>query len=115
MQAKDEVKVLQNVQKLVEECYVDGRPRHHLAAARNPAPTTESIFFVVTLEDYNKLSEQDIQDIFRHRHILVTDIPAREYPWNLETLAKLGSVHQQREIQGEDLCSVSIAVTLHCL
>ena len=104
MQAKDEVKVLENVQQLVEECYVDGRPRHHLPAAHNPATTTDSIFFVSSLQDYNKLSEEEIQDIFSLRHIIVTDIPTREYPWNQETLSKLGSLQQQREIQGEDLC-----------
>ena len=103
------------MQSLVEELYVDGRPHHHLAAARNTAATTESIFFVVTYEDYMKLSDQDIQDIFRHRHIVVTDIPSREYQWSLETLAKLGSLQQQREIQGKVLCSQLTTEALHRL
>ena len=105
IQAADEIKVLKNVQALIEDSYVDGRPRHHLPAARNPAPTTESIFFVATSEYYDQLSDQAIQDIFRTRHIVVTDIPTCQYEWTLETLARLGSLQQQREIQGKLLRS----------
>jgi hypothetical protein len=100
--------MLKHVQALVKDCYIEGRPRHHLPAARDPAPTTpstlKSIFFVVTWQDFMALSDMQIQDIFRVRHIVVTDIPAQEYEWNRKTLTKLGSLKQQREVQGNVPC-----------
>jgi hypothetical protein len=105
MQAELEQRVLKNVQDLVQAGYIDGRPRHHQPDARNPATNaTTSIFFVVTYQDFMELSEADVQRIFMDRHIVVTDVPAQKYRWDLKTLSKLGSLEQQREIQGKFHC-----------
>jgi len=45
LQADLEISVLQRVQKLVERNYVDGRPRHHLPAARDTNYTPDPLFF----------------------------------------------------------------------
>jgi hypothetical protein len=103
LQAEKEFGVLQKIQKLVEDNYLDGRPRHHHPDARitTPISTSPSVFFVTTYEDFLALSDEMVQYIFRERHIIVTDVPARAYAWDRQTLSKFGSLFQPRDIQGE--------------
>jgi hypothetical protein len=90
------------VQDLVESYYVNGRPRHHLPAARNPTYTPDSsVFFIVDFPDFAKLSGPTIHVIARRRHIAVTNVPQEEYLWTRETLSKFGSLSALRDIQGK--------------
>jgi hypothetical protein len=81
--------------------YLNGRPRHHHPTARqvNFQPDS-SMFFIVNFNDYISLSRREIQDIFQDRHIVVTNIPSRRYPWSRETLTMLGSLTEDRDIHG---------------
>jgi hypothetical protein len=103
LQAEKEIGVLQKVQKLVQDGYLEGRPYHHQPEARLTTVTSPppSIFFVSTYQDFMALSDEEVQCIFHNRHIVVTDVPARPYAWDRQTLSKFGSLLQQRDIQGE--------------
>jgi hypothetical protein len=101
LQAPEEIKVLRNVQQLVEANYVNGRPRHHLPSARDTKYTPESsVFFIADYKDFLKLSARDIHRIARHRQILVQNVPQEDFSWSRETLARLGGLKQFRDIQG---------------
>jgi uncharacterized protein YuzB (UPF0349 family) len=105
VKAELEFEVLKNVQELVENNYVDGRPRHHLPEARQiPFTPDSSVFFIIDYPDFMKLSAQDIHYIARTRHIVVENVPQEDFTWSLETLALLGDLKQNREIQGMYLC-----------
>jgi hypothetical protein len=71
--------------------------------ARIPTPisTSPSVFFVTTYQDFLALSDEVVQYVFSERHIIITDVPARAYAWDRQTLSKFGSLLQQRDIQGE--------------
>jgi hypothetical protein len=103
LQAEKEIGVLQKVQKLVQDRYLEGRPRHHQPEARLTTVTSPlpSILFVSSYQDFMALSDEEVQHIFHDRHIVVTDVPARPYTWDRQTLSKFGSLLQQRDIQGE--------------
>lgn len=109
VQAQQEQAWLTNVQNLVKAGYIDGRPRHHHPDARNPdTDASTSVFFIAHHDDFMGLEESDIQRIFQERHIIVTDIPCRKYGWELPTLLKMGSLEQQREIQGKPFAPIHI-------
>ena len=93
--------MLQNIQRLVERSYVDGRPKHHLPSARDPTFTPgSSIFFITDHADLGKYSKADLQRIARDRHIVVQNAPQDDFEWDRETLALLGNLKLLREIQG---------------
>jgi hypothetical protein len=101
LQAETEFAVLKNVQELVESNYVNGRPRHHLPAARQiPFTPNSSIFFIVEYPDFMKMSAQEIHLVARTRNIVVRNIPQEDFTWSRETLMRLGHLEQNREIQG---------------
>ena len=98
--------ILRNIQNLVEAGYVDGRPKHHLPSARELTFTPKSsIFFIADHSYFMKLSKKDIHRVARDRHIVVQNVPQEEFLWNRETLSKLGSLEQLREIQGKSRSS----------
>jgi len=99
--AQVEYEILQRVQNLVESHYVDGRPRHHLPSARSLVREPgASMFFIVEFADFVKMSTQTIQDVFRHRNIIVRNFPQRRFEWSLDTLSLVGELYQGRDIQG---------------
>ena len=94
--------VLQNVQELVESHYVNGRPRHHLPAARDPQYTPGcSMFFIVDFVDFMKMPAAQIHIIARDRHIVVENVPQEDFSWSRESLSRFGLLSQLREIQGK--------------
>jgi hypothetical protein len=95
--------ILQKVQNLVKSNYVDQRPKHHLHSARNPEiepNTTTSIFFITEHANIANMETETIQEIHRHRHIIVCHAPDRQLRWSLDTLSLVGGLYQSRDIQG---------------
>ena len=89
------------MQELVESNYVNGRPRHHLPAARQVQFTPDSsAFFIIDYPQFMKMSAQDIHLIARARHIVVEHVPQDDFTWSRETLLRMGNLTQPREIQG---------------
>lgn len=98
---EEEVRALQCLSNLVTKNYVDKAPRHYLLSAQNiHQQAGASVFCILNFQTYVSLSAHQIQDIFRYRHIVITDIPSRKYSWSRETLGMLGSLTQDRDIHG---------------
>jgi hypothetical protein len=115
MQATDEYDILERVHALVEADYVNGRPRHHLESARNVEFISgASCFFIIDYNDFRRLSATTVQDIVRHRSILIQNFPQREFSWSLDTLEELGALDQSRDIQGMIFCSRISTITYVC-
>ena len=53
----------------------------------------------------------DIQNVFRHRHILVLGVDTAEMKFDLKGLGSVGSLTQCRQMQGEndETCYLSIS------
>jgi hypothetical protein len=103
-QADDEYEILARVQKMVELHYVEGIPRHHLPSARNvELEPGASTFFIVDYKEFISMSTKTVQDIARHRHIVVRNLPQPMYDWSLQTLSEVGALDLTRDIQGISL------------
>jgi hypothetical protein len=100
-QAAVEHTLLRETQESVERLFVNGLPPHHQESSRslNLLPGA-SKFFVTTPEDFVKMKPKEVQDIFRHRHILVPGTPPSDFQFDRAGLGQLGSLDDFREIQG---------------
>jgi hypothetical protein len=93
---------LDNIQKLVESSYVNGVPQHRLASASSKEyDANASQIFVADWATFETMSDSEIQDVFRHRHILVRNGPVKTVNWDLEGLSMLGPLDGMMDFQGE--------------
>jgi hypothetical protein len=89
------------IQTSIEGAYVDGKPLHHLDSAKSPQYDQKaSQFYVTTQEEFAKFKGPEIQEIFRHRHILIAGSPPDDFRFDRNGLKALGSLTARREIQG---------------
>lgn len=79
---------------------VDGQPPHRLPSSSDEDFTGSSRFFVVDCKEFNGMDPKLIQDIFRHRHIVVTDVDAgKRVEFNARGLSMLAPLDQLVPIQ----------------
>jgi hypothetical protein len=91
------------VNKSVTSQYQNGKPPHHLKSAKSPKyDPNVSQFFVVSQEELAAMSGKEIQEIFRHRHILVPG-HSTDIDFDQNGLSKLGGLKTKRQIQGEHI------------
>jgi len=102
-QADLEYKLFSDVLKSVENLYQGRQPLHHLPSARSVAwDPQSSIFFIATSEEFSRLSPIVVQEIFRHRNIVVTGVQsADDIKFDRDGLRSLGSLTAPREMHGE--------------
>jgi hypothetical protein len=100
-QARYEYPVLTKILDMVERSYEKGVPKHHLETARSLqlSPNASSVF-VVTWDDFLNIPSRQVQDIFRHRHILVTKTPIPTLKFDEEGLSTLAPLQQKCFFQG---------------
>lgn len=68
------------------------------------------MIFVTTVDAFKALQAAAIQDIFRHRHILVLDVPEDDpLRFDAAGLSKLGPLRGSKEVQGK------VSIVSHCL
>lgn len=83
-QAEYDVRLLKDIQESVESLYEDGQPLHYLESAMSvdydPNDARVSSIFVVDCAKFKKMQGPQIQDIFKHRHILVHGVEVRTWP-----------------------------------
>lgn len=102
-----EYKSLRNVMDMVEMEYQDDVPLHRLPLARDPAYQPDRLLglqskiFIVEWTDFNKMEARQIQDIFRHRHILVRNWPEKTLKFDRAGLSMLAPMYKQTSFQGE--------------
>jgi len=89
------------VDQSVTSRYQDGKPLHHLKSARSlKYDPNASQFFVVSREELEAMSGKEIQEVFRHRHILVPGHPT-DFAFDRKGLSQLGGLKTKHQIQGE--------------
>jgi hypothetical protein len=99
-----EYKLFRTIQKSVESLFEEGRPLHHLDSARSLEYDPEASAIYVTSERaFNQLSSQQIQEVFRRRHILIPATTPPDVKFDRKGLSTLGCLTTERQIQGE-LC-----------
>jgi hypothetical protein len=99
-QAGIEHNLLKRIQKSIEDGYMNGIPRHHHASAKMlDVRQGSSQFFVTTPEDFAQLSGEDVQGIFRDRHVLIPGGSSKRSSFSRKGLAELGSLYTPRDIQ----------------
>jgi hypothetical protein len=85
----------------VERGFVGGLPPHHLPEAQEILYTNQkSRIFITTPAKLRQLTPRVIQEIFRHRHILITGLDHPPIQFNRDELSRLGSLNCPRDIQG---------------
>jgi hypothetical protein len=113
-QASLENKLLTEIYDSVKSHYLDGTPLHHLPSASNPdlndaadRPNRSSIF-VISYPDFVAMPPLKLQQIFRHRHILVSDVPNPPEEFSERNIAALGAYERVRNVQGMFDCVFEI-------
>jgi hypothetical protein len=102
MQAFREYPVLNDVIEMVEKGYVNGVPKHRLPSAMSPQYDRKaSAIFIVRWADFIQMPALEIQEQFRHRHILVTGTPTTPMNFDEEGLSTLAPLHQKNVFQGQ--------------
>jgi hypothetical protein len=100
--AKEEFELLKGIQAGVESYYVDGRPRHHLPSARElEVREGQSCLFVAEYKDALKLSQKQLLDIFKHRHILLLNSPHSDEGFGIPTMIDYANVWRPVSILGK--------------
>ena len=97
-----EYNCLRKIMNMVESRYVNELPRHRLPSARERClQEGQSSIFVVEWKDFQEMEAQQIQDVFRHRHILVRNWPEKTVKFDRAGLAMLGPLKKQTSFQGK--------------
>lgn len=95
---------MKGIQASIESGYVDGRPRHHHPSARDRTFNREeplvSTIFVVEYTDFILMPAEEVQEIFRHRHILVVNAPLLDEGFSIRTLKRYANVDRLVSIVG---------------
>jgi hypothetical protein len=87
---------------MVESRYINEVPRHRLPSARErEVQDGQSMIFVVEWKDFNEMEAREIQDIFRHRHILVRNWPEKTLKFDHAGLSMLAPMTKKKSFQGK--------------
>lgn len=92
-QVKDDVYLLHVFSEAVRAGFQDGVPPH----IANPE---KSVFAIMSESEYKEKSVEQIQDIFRQKHIIVTDMRTTPLQFDEEGLMTLTNLSTIADIQG---------------
>ena len=88
---------------MVESGYIEGIPPHHLPSAMDPIyDPAGSCIFVMPWERFKLMKACDIQEQFRHRHILVLGALVETVNFDCEGLETVGSLQAPCMVHGKD-------------
>jgi hypothetical protein len=97
--------MLQQLEKQVQEGFVDGIPPHlqtSTGSLRYTAKSDQSCFFIAPHLEYINLSPQIILGVLCERHIIVHSHPFdHQYGWNFDSFACLYNVDKLTMVHGE--------------
>ena len=97
-----EYNCLKKVMKMVESKYEKGIFLHRCPSAKDRnRQENQSSIFVVEWKDFIEMEAREIQDVFRHRHILVRNWPEKTLKFDRAGLSMLGPMHRKSAFQGE--------------
>ena len=86
--------------KRIERRYIDDHPPHHHPSAQNIDGPHGSAIYITTHQKAALLTPLQVQEIFRHRHIVITGEEQPNSQFDREALSKLGSLTAARQVQG---------------
>ncbi len=69
-----------------------------------------SSIFVVDAKTFREMDHKVVQDVFRHRHILVTGMVTENLQYNLQGLMTLGSLTIPRHMQGNSSAYICVGL-----
>ena len=78
---------------------------------KNPPVAFEDAFEVICKEDFDQMSAQELQLLFRHKHIVVRGVPHSRIAFDRKGLQTLGSWDQPRTFQGMQSESIKCLLT----
>lgn len=82
--------------KAVKDSYRDGMPLHV-----HPTAKAESVFHIVTKDEFEELSDREVQNILRRRHLVIHERPSRKTITFKQALMTLGGgIKRAVDIQG---------------
>ena len=100
---------MKEVYEGVKLSLVDRIPKfHHFEASHVDYNRSASSIFIVKYSMLNMMDPKTIQNVFRKRHILVTDVPFNDKFFDADALSKVGSLSQVLDMQGETMPSISL-------
>ena len=80
----------------VEDFYVDDLPRHV-----HPNSSELSIFRIMSYHEFSDLPPEELQEILRHKQIVVTDMEQATYEFDEDGLATVSpNIHRKITIHG---------------
>jgi hypothetical protein len=92
--------LFKSVEQSVRSLFKNGKPLHHLPSAKSRQYHQDaSKFFIVSKEELEMMSAYEVQNIFRHRHILVPGKQSGK-KFDRASLRSIGSLTQKRQVQG---------------
>lgn len=96
-----DIPLVEKLVRMVTSKYVDGKPPHwQEGASRTTLGDTTSTIFVVDLRDFLKMTDMEIKEVYRYRHILVTGIqPGRVIKFDEDGLEILADLDDEVSIQ----------------
>lgn len=94
MQHKEDSKVFQAIFKAVEKSFVDGSPAWFVDRASSSIYTTYA-------EEMDLLTDEEVQDIFRTKHIFVANQFVPEMEFNEHGLSTLADLDKPVTIHGQ--------------
>ena len=103
-QSEYDMKISKEITNAARASFVEDAPLMSLANASSLTMDfkhSQSAVFVTDLDRFLAMSTQQIQDIFAHRHILVTGTGNDcSYDWTSETFRLMGGLDSKVEVQG---------------
>jgi len=95
------MKLLRSVLRCVKSTLINTIPPYHYQSAYHVTyrPRGSSIF-VVPHSHFLEMNPFTIQQVFRHCHILVTDVPYEKIDFDIQGLSTVGALARFIEVQG---------------
>ena len=105
-----ELPLLRSVMNRVKSGFKSSKyPLHHLPSAKKEEYDPKaSCIFIVEHDVFVKMTDFEIQEIFRNRHILVTHVPHEDIQVDAEGMGVFGSLSEKRDVQGESTVQQSV-------
>jgi hypothetical protein len=73
---------------------------HHTGKPLHVADPSRSMFHIITLQDFNQMSDQEVQALHTHSHILITGYPQESFGFDEKGMATLAAPSRVFTIQG---------------
>lgn len=92
---------------MVVSDYVDMRPLHAPYPITSNTDRSKSVFAIRTQAEFNQLTAFEVQELFSHKHIIITDLPIPTYGFDTTGMDTLTYDTNPITIQGKAFCCIA--------